>query len=257
MRGDHRPLADDDALDHDRTRAEERAVLDDDRRACGGSRTPPMPTPPARCTSAPDLRARADRRPGVDHRPRPDPGPDVDVAGHEHDPLGEERAEAGDARAARRAPRAPHSPTSPGSCRGSGGRPRPWARPCAGGSRGGSPSSPTRSRPTRRRASRRRAPPPRSRSPTASSIGPGSSSPLSQSSSMREATSITPYPRAPARRRTRPGPRTPPRGRPPGRARRSGARTRCGRAVVHGVDPDGREVRDVRPRLLRLDLEAP
>src|SRR5262249_28511190 len=43
-----------------------------------------------------DLRARADGRPGVDHRPRPDPRADVDEAGHDHDPLAEERAVAHD-----------------------------------------------------------------------------------------------------------------------------------------------------------------
>ena len=39
-----------------------------------------------------DLRARPDRGPGVDHRPWPHPGADVDVAGHQHAALGEEGA---------------------------------------------------------------------------------------------------------------------------------------------------------------------
>jgi hypothetical protein len=39
-----------DALHDDAARADERAVLDDDGR---GSSTPPIPTPPDRCTSAP------------------------------------------------------------------------------------------------------------------------------------------------------------------------------------------------------------
>ena len=58
------------------------AVLDDDRlRALGGSSTPPMPTPPGKVAVAPDLRARADRGPGVDHRARADARADVHVAG--------------------------------------------------------------------------------------------------------------------------------------------------------------------------------
>ena len=48
--------------------------------ACSGSKTPPMPTPPERCTLLADLRARAHGRPGVDHRAFVDVGADVDVA---------------------------------------------------------------------------------------------------------------------------------------------------------------------------------
>ena len=64
--------------------------------ACGGSSTPPIPTPPARWTSAPICAHEPDRRPGVDHRARADPGADVDVARHQHDALGEKRAVARD-----------------------------------------------------------------------------------------------------------------------------------------------------------------
>ena len=66
-------------------------------RACGGSSTPPIPTPPDEVDVGPDLRARADRRPCVDHRARSDPGADVDEPRHQHDSLGEERAVAGHA----------------------------------------------------------------------------------------------------------------------------------------------------------------
>ena len=45
-----------------------------------------------------DLGARPDRCPGVDHRPRADPGTDVDVARHQHAPLGQERPVARHAR---------------------------------------------------------------------------------------------------------------------------------------------------------------
>ena len=120
-----------------------------------------------------DLRARADGRPGVDHRARPDPGADVDVAGHQHDALREERAVARDA--GRHDPHAERGVdrASAGSCRGTASRRPPSARPCAGGSRGGSPSSPTRStiQPSRPFSATRSSP--RSRSAIASSIGAG------------------------------------------------------------------------------------
>ncbi len=91
-------LADPDALGDDAARAEERAVLDD--HGCRLRRLQDAADADASCQVdvGPDLRARADRRPGVDHRPRPDPRADVDVAGHQHDALREERAAARDAR---------------------------------------------------------------------------------------------------------------------------------------------------------------
>ena len=54
-----------------------------------------MPTPPDRWHVLADLRARADRRPGVDHRVLADVGADVHVARHHHDAGREVRAPAG------------------------------------------------------------------------------------------------------------------------------------------------------------------
>ena len=48
------PASDHDALDDLRAGADEAVVLDDGRAsACSGSSTPPMPTPPDRCTLRP------------------------------------------------------------------------------------------------------------------------------------------------------------------------------------------------------------
>ena len=52
--------------------------------ACGGSSTPPMPTPPERCTRSPICAHEPDRRPRVDHRVGADAGADVHVARHHH-----------------------------------------------------------------------------------------------------------------------------------------------------------------------------
>ena len=61
--------------------------------ACGGSSTPPIPTPPGEVHALADLRARADRRPRVDHRAVVDVGTDVHVRRHEHDAVAEVAAE--------------------------------------------------------------------------------------------------------------------------------------------------------------------
>ena len=53
-------------------------------RLCGGSSTPPIPTPPERCTRRADLGAGADGGPGVDHGALADARADVDVGRH-HD----------------------------------------------------------------------------------------------------------------------------------------------------------------------------
>ena len=76
-----------------------------------------MPTPPERCTLAADLRARADRRPRVDHRAGADVGADVHVARHEDDASVEERAPPSRRRRGRPARRPPRSRASAGSCR--------------------------------------------------------------------------------------------------------------------------------------------
>ena len=95
---EHRAGADAHALGDDAARAEEGAVLDDHRRRVRRLEHAADADAAREVHVGADLRARADRRPGVDHRPRPDPGADVHVAGHQHDALGEERAVAGDAR---------------------------------------------------------------------------------------------------------------------------------------------------------------
>ena len=73
--------------------------------ACSGSSTPPMPTPPDRCTFLPICAQRADGGPGVDHRAFVDIGADVDVAGHQHHVLARGSCRAAPPPAARRARR--------------------------------------------------------------------------------------------------------------------------------------------------------
>ncbi len=53
--------------------------------ACSGSSTPPMPTPPERCTFLPICAHEPDGRPRVDHRALVDVGADVHEGRHQHD----------------------------------------------------------------------------------------------------------------------------------------------------------------------------
>src|SRR5207247_4946728 len=97
-RRDHGSGTDPHALDEDGTRADERTVLDDHRRRLRRLEHAADADAARQVHVRADLSARADGGPGVDHRPRADPGADVDVARHEHDALCEERAVAGDPR---------------------------------------------------------------------------------------------------------------------------------------------------------------
>src|SRR3954452_1256707 len=92
MRPDHRLLADDHALDDHRPGAHERSVLHDHRPCAGRLQHAADPDAPGEMDVGTDLRARADRRPRVDHRVRPYPGADVDVTRHQHDSRREKRA---------------------------------------------------------------------------------------------------------------------------------------------------------------------
>ena len=81
-----------------------------------------MPTPPERCTVLADLRAGADRRPGVDHRALADIGAEIDEGRHQH-------------HAGRDVGRAAHDAARHGAeagLRGSGSSPQPsnFAAPC-------------------------------------------------------------------------------------------------------------------------------
>src|SRR6202140_4694397 len=83
--GNHRARFDHDAFDDFGARADKPIILDDGRTALQRLE-PPADTDPARQVHvATDLRARPHRRPGVDHGPGAHPGPDVDVARHQHD----------------------------------------------------------------------------------------------------------------------------------------------------------------------------
>src|SRR6188472_2703092 len=85
-------LADPDALRDDATCPEERSVLDDHRSGLRRLEYAADPHTTCEVNVRADLRARSDRGPGVDHRPRADPGADVDIARHQDDALREERA---------------------------------------------------------------------------------------------------------------------------------------------------------------------
>ena len=88
---DHGPLADADALDYDRARADEGAVFDDDRRGLRRQHATDADAAGEVHVRA-DLGAGAHRRPRVHHRPRPDPGADVHEARHQHHARREEAA---------------------------------------------------------------------------------------------------------------------------------------------------------------------
>ena len=95
---EHRPLLDQHALDHDRARADEAVVLDDHRPALRRLEHAADPDAAREVHALADLRARADRRPGVDHRALADARADVHVARHQDHAGLEERAVARDAR---------------------------------------------------------------------------------------------------------------------------------------------------------------
>ena len=78
-------LADDDALDDDRTRADECSVLDDHRPRLRRLEDAADADAAREMHVRADLRARSHRRPRVDHRPRTDPGADVHEPRHEDD----------------------------------------------------------------------------------------------------------------------------------------------------------------------------
>ena len=98
VRGEHRTRTDPHALGDDAPRAEERAVLDDHRSGLRRLQDAADAHASREVDVGTDLGARADGGPRVDHRARADPGADVDVARHEDDALGEERAVSGHTR---------------------------------------------------------------------------------------------------------------------------------------------------------------
>src|SRR5207245_3403465 len=81
----HRALFDNDALDDLAARADEAIVLDDDGLGLQWLEHAADPDPAREVTVSADLRARADRRPGVDHRAAADIGADIHKARHKHD----------------------------------------------------------------------------------------------------------------------------------------------------------------------------
>jgi hypothetical protein len=98
VRGEDGTRADAHSLGHDAARAEERPVLDDHGARVGRLEHAADADAAREVDVGADLRARPDGRPGVDHRPRADPGADVDVPRHEDDARRQERAVAGDPR---------------------------------------------------------------------------------------------------------------------------------------------------------------
>src|SRR3989440_9734052 len=82
---DHRARFDHDAFDDLGACADEAIVLDDGGAGLQRLENPADTDPARQVHVATDLRARAHRRPGVDHGPGADPGADVDVARHQHD----------------------------------------------------------------------------------------------------------------------------------------------------------------------------
>jgi len=75
---------DDHAFDHLGSRTDETAVFDDGRIGLQRLQHPTDADAAGQVDIRPDLRAGANRCPGVDHGPGPDPGADVHVAGHQH-----------------------------------------------------------------------------------------------------------------------------------------------------------------------------
>ena len=234
--------ADAHALGDDAAGAEEGAVLDDHGRRVRRLEHAADADTAREVHVRPDLGARADGRPGVDHRARADPGADVHEARASARRLPRGTSRSGRPRAGRSGRRS-HA-ASAESCPGTRTARPSSARPCAGGSTRGSPPSPRRRRPTRRRpcsppaARRCRAPrrsPPRARGSQhllqdrdcASALGLRGHERERGSSPRRQARDTS---RARRGRRARAGgPRTPRRSRPPARRARDTSLPRCRR----------------------------
>ena len=92
VRREHGALADQHALGEDAARADERSVLDDHGPCLHRLEHAADADAAGEMDVGADLSARADGRPRVDHRVRPDPGADVHVARHHHDAGREVRA---------------------------------------------------------------------------------------------------------------------------------------------------------------------
>ncbi len=60
--------------------------------ACSGSSTPPMPTPPDRCTFLPICAQEPTVAQGINHGAFVNVGADVNVGRHQHSVAGDERA---------------------------------------------------------------------------------------------------------------------------------------------------------------------
>ena len=88
-----RPIAH--ALDDDGARTDEDAVLDDDGRRPRRLEHAADADTAGQMAVAPDLRARSDGRPGIDHRPGAHARADVDVARHDHAALLRETSRSG------------------------------------------------------------------------------------------------------------------------------------------------------------------
>ena len=81
----HRAVLDDDALDDLAARADEAIVLDDDRLGLQRLEHAADADAAREVAVLADLRAGADRRPGIDHGAAADIGADIDEARHQHD----------------------------------------------------------------------------------------------------------------------------------------------------------------------------
>ncbi len=91
-RAKHRSLTDSCPLDHHATTPDERSVFDDDRHGVSGLEDTPNTHASREVDVGADLGATTHGGPGVDHRSRPHPGADIDVAGHHDDARTEETA---------------------------------------------------------------------------------------------------------------------------------------------------------------------
>ena len=76
-------------FDHDGTRADEAVVLDDDRSGLHRFQHAADTHAAAQVDVLADLGTGTDRGPRVDHRPGTDPGPDINIGGHQNRPRGD------------------------------------------------------------------------------------------------------------------------------------------------------------------------
>src|SRR5439155_11831284 len=88
----HRLLFDDDTFDDFGARTDEAVILDDRRIRLHRFQHAADTDPAGQMDVLADLRTRANRDPGIDHRPFVDICADIDERGHHHDVSRDERA---------------------------------------------------------------------------------------------------------------------------------------------------------------------